>query len=263
MKKFNLFLIAILALALFSSCKDDGDKVEDSTTIPTDCTDIHWTHSGDMGAAHWVDLCTGYSDCGGTSQSPVDITGAEADASLSAIGFNDGTSKVDIINNGHTVQFNLDAGSKFTLGGKEYELLQFHFHGKSEHTVAGSQKPLEVHFVSKYSDSDYAVVGFFFEEGEENPLFTSFLANFPTEEGTYTEASTTLNIGELFPENKDYYHYSGSLTTPPCSEVVSWYVMQNSVTASAAQISSFQAILKDNFRPVQPLNGRQITKFNN
>ena len=252
------FMIFIVFLSAFSSCKEDKKEV----VIPTDCTGVHWEYTGDHGPDHWVDLCTGYSACGGETQSPINITGAVDNASLSALSFNYDTTAVEIENNGHTVEFVCDPGSKLTIGGTEYELLQFHYHGLSEHEVNGNHYPLEVHFVNKATDDNYAVVGLFIEEGAENHLFTEFLSHFPHDEGIYEDHEAHIDLSSLFPDDKSYYNYNGSLTTPPCSEVVNWYVLKNTITASASQISEFQSILNNNYRPIQDLNGRTISSFN-
>ena len=245
----------LMLLFTFSNCKDEKP-------IPTDCTDVHWAYTGEEGPDHWVDLCTGYSACDGISQSPVDLTGAVEDNSLTGVSLNYGTTPVEIENNGHTIEFVCEAGSKVTLNGTEYELLQFHYHGLSEHEVAGQHYPLEVHFVNKASDDNYAVIGIFIEEGAENELFTQFLEHFPHEEGSYADHATEIDLAGLLPDNLSYYNYNGSLTTPPCSEVVNWYVLKNKITASAAQIAEFQGILHNNYRPVKNLEGRSILVHN-
>ena len=257
MKNKNIiFFVGLVYLSIFFGC-----TTETKITKPVECTGITWTHNGPSGATHWVDLCSGFSACGGQRQSPLNITGAENNNTLSAITFNYKTTTIEIENNGHTIEFLCQPGSKITINGTVYDLLQFHYHGSSEHTVEGVQYPLEVHFVHKATDSNYAVLGILFEEGAENPLFTSFLSHFPKQVGIYKDDLIQLDLTSLFPTNKSYYNYSGSLTTPPCSEVVNWYVFKNKVTASAAQLSVFRAILKNNFRPVQNLNGRKISSF--
>jgi len=253
----KFFILSGLLITAVVGCNTTESKKD----IPADCSTVHWTYTGESGPKAWPDLCTGYSACGGKSQSPINIAGAIADASLDSIKLNYTTTPVEIENNGHTIEFVCEEGSKVTLGGTEYELLQFHFHGLSEHEVNGKHYPLEVHFVNKATDTNYAVIGLFIEEGAENPLFTQFLSHFPRKEGQYKDTSTLIDLSSLFPENLSYYTYSGSLTTPPCSEVVNWYVLKNTVTASATQISEFQAILHNNYRPVQDLNGRSIKMY--
>jgi len=100
-----------------------------------------------------------------------------------------------------------------------------------------------------------------FKVGKENALFAKYLNHFPKEKGTYN-SEDTIDLSSLFPSDKTYYNYSGSLTTPPCSEVVNWYVLKNLVTASKEQIELLSIILKNNFRPVQPINGRIIMSYN-
>jgi len=253
-KRYPFWRITVLSL-LVSGC------VYDSAVIPTDCTDVHWAY-GDMtsGQGHWVDLCTGYSTCGGMSQSPVNISGAMANSTLSKLTFSYTATTVEIENNGHTIEFVCEPGSRLIIGGTQYELLQFHYHAQSEHQEGGKKYPLEVHFVHKATDSDYAVIGVFFEEGASNSLFTEYLSRFPPGEGTYTDHSE-IELIKLLPVNRSYFHYSGSLTTPPCSEVVHWYVLKNKITASASQLAQFQALLKNNYRSLQELNGRKIYSF--
>ena len=253
----KFFVLSGILLTAVVGCKTKETKDK----IPTDCSTIHWTYTGESGPTAWPDLCTGYSACGEKSQSPINITGAVADANLDSINLNYTTTPAEIENNGHTIEFVCEEGSKVTLNGTEYDLLQFHFHGLSEHEVNGKHYPLEIHFVNKATDTNYAVIGLFIEEGDENPLFTQFLSHFPHEEGLYKDTATHIDLSSLFPKNLSYYNYSGSLTTPPCSEVVNWYVLKNTVTASATQISELQSILHNNYRPVQDLNGRSIKMY--
>lgn len=256
MNPLKLILPALAILLISNSgCQNNRNQLVE------DCADVHWSYSGEVGPTHWVDLCSGFNACGGQTQSPVNITGAVEDQSLSPMVFNYSTTQVEIENNGHTIEFVCDPGSKLIISGTEYDLLQFHYHGLSEHEVDGSHYPLEVHFVHKATEEDYAVIGVFIEEGADNPLFTEFISHFPHDEGSYEDHETVIDLTSLFPENTSYYHYSGSLTTPPCSEVVNWYVLKNTVSASAAQIAEFQSILNNNYRPVQDLNGRVVSLF--
>jgi carbonic anhydrase len=263
-QKTSLITIA-LALACFISCKTDKkNKTQHSEQkVEKDCKDIHWSHhDGDDGPENWKNLCVGFSECGGKSQSPIDINTESIilGEGLSAPIFDYGTSKVDIINNEHTVQFNIEEGSKVNLNGKDYQLIQFHYHALSEHTIDGEHFPLEVHFVHKHSDTDFAVLGVMFDEGGENELFKKYLSNFPTSKGEY-KSDDIINLMSLLPENKNYYYYSGSLTTPPCTEVVSWFVLENPIEASKEQIEEFSKILNNNYRPTMALNSRDILLY--
>ena len=243
-------------------------KVDDAGNIITeaagnDCEDVHWEYDGEEDPSHWGDLCLGYMDCGGDVQTPIDVVTADvvADNALSALSTNYLDTETDLINNGHTIQLNYESGSVLTLNGKDYDLLQFHFHTGSEHVVDGSQFPMEVHLVHSNPDGTLAVVGIFFEVGAENALLAPLMSFIPTSEGEYT-SDMTLNAADLLPVDRSYYTYSGSLTTPPCSEIVTWVVMQNTITASQAQLDALSGILHNNFRPLQALNGRTIKSFN-
>ncbi len=226
------------------------------------CNSVHWGYKGATGPDNWKTLCPDFADCGGKAQSPVNISTKETlnSENLQAIHLNYGKTKVNIVNNGHSVQFNVDAGNTANLNGKTYTLLQFHYHSPSEHTIDGKYFPLEVHFVHRRSDKDFAVIGVMFVEGKENPLFKAYLDKFPETPGEF-QTDNNIDLSDLLPENKSYYFYKGSLTTPPCSEIVNWHVLTTPLEASKEQMEKFSKILNYNNRPVMPLNGRKIKKF--
>lgn len=252
MKQLLTLFVAAKVILLFTHCERNVIDNE------SDCDHVHWTYSGESGPEYWPDLCAEFAACGHAKQSPVDIVNPAEDSNLGPVNFDYATTRVSIENNGHTIIFACDPGNTIRINETNYELLQFHYHGLSEHTVEGEYYPLEVHFVHRATDQDFAVIGVFYEIGDENPLFTDFLAHFPMEEGKFEDHSTEIDLMALLPDNKSYYHYSGSLTTPPCTEVVNWYVLKTPVTASQEQLSSFQDILQNNYRPVQALNDRSI-----
>ncbi|MBN1181340.1 MAG: carbonic anhydrase family protein [Bacteroidales bacterium] len=263
-------VVLLMSVVVVFGCKNNA-KTEnvsenvDSTrveAISEDCSTVHWGYEGHEAPENWPNLCSAFTPCGGESQSPINIENPVTGTSLTALDFEYTTTPVNIVNNGHTVQFNVSDGSKLIINGKEYTLLQYHFHGLSEHTVGGEHYPLEVHFVHKHADNDFAVVGIFFKEGEENALFKQYLEKFPKTKGDYSE-DAKIDLMGLLPKDQSYYYYSGSLTTPPCSEIVSWYVLSTPLTASAEQIAEFSEILHSNYRPVMPLNDRIIYSFQN
>ncbi len=271
MKNTIVLMMMATAFTLFISCNTDKQKSEMKSEQKTektvkskkkDCDNVHWSHhKGEHGPENWENLCEGFSACGGDAQSPIDITETQPNESLNPIEFNYGKTKTSIINNGHTVQFNVDEGSTIVIDGKGYDLLQFHYHATSEHTYNGDYFPLEVHFVHKHSDTDLAVVGIMYDKGEANELFSRFLQHFPKDKGEYN-SDEVLALSKILPKNKSDDHYSGSLTTPPCSEVVSWFMLQKPLKASQEQIDKFSKILDKNFRPVQKTNGRKVYSFN-
>lgn len=247
---FRSFLLIVVVLSINSCSKDDY----------TDYCDANpWSHNGANNPNFWG-LC--YGDCDANAQSPINITGATADNSLNPLAMTYEPSPIMLINNGHAIEFEYEAGSSIDVNGTTYELKQFHFHGQSEHTINGKRYPLEVHLVHQSEAGDYVVVGVLFEAGSESSFLANFSDNLPAIKGEEYITSDTLDAIDLIPANAGYYNYQGSLTTPPCSETVNWFVLKTPLQASAAQLQKFTTILKDNYRPIQDLNGREIRSFN-
>ncbi len=136
--------------------------------------------------------------------------------------------------------------------------MQFHFHSPSEHAVEGELYPAEMHLVHADADGNLAVVGVFISEGAENTAFTPVWDNLPAEETEATPTGATINAADLLPDEQLFFRYSGSLTTPPCSEGVLWSVMSDPVEMSAEQIEMYTAIFSGNNRPLQVLNDREL-----
>jgi len=219
----------------------------------------HWGYEGHSGPTHWGELSPEFAACkDGTNQSPVDISGAQ-EAALPAIAFGYKPSPLRIVNNGHAIMVNYAPGSSITVDGHTYQLLQYHFHTPSENTVNGKPFALEAHFVHKDKDGKLAVVGLFLKEGEKNEVLQKIWDHLPKEEGKEIELNdVSLNAMDLLPKDMTYYRFDGSLTTPPCSEGVAWYVLKTPVTVSADQVKAFSDIYPMNARPTRPLNGRVI-----
>jgi len=136
--------------------------------------------------------------------------------------------------------------------------MQFHFHSPSENHINDESFPMEAHIVHGDGVGNFAVIAVMFKEGEANPALEALWENMPTTEGEHRKLNTA-NLSDLLPENKDYYRFTGSLTTPPCSEGLRWLVLKNPITASKAQIEQFQKVMQHpNNRPLQPINARVI-----
>jgi Carbonic anhydrase len=219
----------------------------------------HWTYHGAEGPAHWGELAPEFATCkAGREQSPVDIV-AGAPSAQSALGFAYTPQALQITNNGHTIQVDRAQGGTLSVGDARYALAQFHFHGPSEHTVTGKHYPLELHLVHKASDGTLAVVGVLIEQGAANPALAPIVAHLPNKEGqSASVAAVAFDAATLLPAQHAYAHYRGSLTTPPCSEGVQWFVLDAPITASKAQIEALSRVMGANDRPVQPLNERAI-----
>jgi carbonic anhydrase len=219
----------------------------------------HWSYSGEEGPNKWGKLDSTYAACSnGKTQSPVDIRGARK-ADLPALKFDYQVVPLNIIDNGHTIQVNYPAGSTLTVGKKIYALKQFHFHHPSEEHVNGQGYDMVAHLVHTDAEGHLAVVAVFLKKGNANALIGSLWQNLPTERGKAVDVSkVALNAKDLLPDDSGYYTFAGSLTTPPCSEGVTWYVMKNPLTLSDAQVAAFARLYPENARPIQPLNDREI-----
>jgi carbonic anhydrase len=222
----------------------------------------HWGYTGHEGPEHWGEMDEKYKMCGlGQNQSPINVT-SSLDATLEDIGFHYTTAPETILNNGHTVQVNVQKGSFIAIEGTQYNLLQYHFHTPSENHINAKSFPLEAHFVHADNTGHLAVVGVMFEEGKANEQLAQLWAKMPmhaNEKNALSNVATNLNA--LLPENKHYYRFNGSLTTPPCSEGVKWMVLDTPLTISKEQVATFShAVHGHNNRPLQPLNARIIVK---
>ena len=167
-------------------------------------------------------------------------------------------SKIHIVYNGHAIQQNEDAGSYLKLGDQKFRLHQFHFHAPSEHTIHGKHFALEMHLVHKDDAGRIAVVALMFEEGDANEWLGPVWKLLPTQENRQREIDVEFDIVGILPSDLSYYEYSGSLTTPPCTEDVQWFVMQAPQSISASQLAAFTSVIDHNNRPTQPLNGRTV-----
>lgn len=219
----------------------------------------HWDYDGKEGPEHWGELDPAFETCKkGQNQSPIDIADT-SQAPLDPIEFSYQPIPLNIINNGHTIQVNAPKGNSIMVGGKKYELLQFHFHSPSEHKSNGKASEMEVHLVHKNQDGQLAVVGVFMNKGSEHPLVKSIWEHLPTKAGKeHMVKEVKLNPVDFLPADRTYSNYPGSLTTPPCSEGVNWIVMNEPIEVSDAQIKKFTSIVPMSARPVQPLNGRAV-----
>ncbi len=226
---------------------------------------VHWTYEGAEGPEHWGDLDPAFALCKtGKGQTPVDLRkGAHADAKLSPLAFAYQPIPLQILNNGHTIQVEDTTKSSLTVLGSTWKLLQFHAHASSEHTVDQKSFAFEIHFVHKNDKGNLAVLGVLFDVGKENAVLAPYFDHAPKEKGPATRVEgKTIDLGKLFGPKAAYYHYQGSLTTPPCTEGVEWFVLQEIQQISAAQLAKFTTIEHGpTHRPVQALGQRDLAAF--
>ncbi|MDG3086195.1 carbonic anhydrase [Vibrio hannami] len=192
----------------------------------------------------------------GRNQSPINITDAVAgdmqDLSISYSGKVTG-----LKNNGHTLQAIVEGHNVLNVDGHEFELKQFHFHTPSENLIKSKQYPLEAHFVHADKDGNLAVVAVMFEVNSENAEIAKLSADLP-EEGNTVTLKEAFNIADLLPSYESYYRFNGSLTTPPCSEGVRWFVLNETKSISATQEKALNKMMGNNNRPVQDIWARRV-----
>lgn len=218
----------------------------------------HWGYGSAANPTAWGKLSPEFSKCElGLEQSPIDIKGAVKGASA-PIAFNYRSSPLVVVNNGHTIQVNYAAGSSISIDREQYALLQFHFHIPSEHQIAGKAAAMEVHLVHRNAVGKIAVVGVMMKEGTEQMSIDRVWQAIPISGKTNTVENTPIDAVNLLPTSRSYYSYTGSLTTPPCSEGVKWYVFKTPIYLSAKQIQTFENLYQVDARPIQPIGNRKI-----
>ena len=222
----------------------------------------HWTYDGATGPEKWGGLDAADAPCAtGDQQSPIDITGAIS-ARQPPLKISWGKRPDTIVNNGHTIQLNAAAGDTLHVGDRSYGLTQFHLHHPSEHRVDGKAFAMEAHFVHTDGNGGLAVIGVFIVPGKANAVFNKIVSTMPEEEGPPIPADPAINPNGLLPAQRAYYHYEGSLTTPPCSQTVDWLVFAHHIEAAEADIARFAKLYPMNARPLQKLDRRFILSSN-
>ena len=248
---------------VLSDCKKSTDKPqpaadkgkEEHAKKDDKAHDVHWGYEGDNGPEHGGD---NFPICGkGKKQSPLNIVGPfEKSKDTLSVDYKEGPLK--ILNNGHTIQVNVEPGSTLTIGKESFDLLQFHFHRPSEEQVEGKNAAMVAHFVHKSKEGKLAVIGVMLNEGKDSAAIKTLWANLPPKEmEEFLPPKVMFNPGSMLPKELGFYNYEGSLTTPPCTEGVQFYILKTPAELSKQQLAKFP--FKLNARPVQSLNGRKIS----
>ena len=218
-----------------------------------------WGYDGRIGPDRWARLDPAWRVCDtGKQQSPIDIHGARLNPNLPPIQFHYLSGSMTLANNGHTVQVSAPRGSYILVGGVRYNLIQFHFHHPGEEAVHGGLPDMSLHLVHQSADGKIVVVAVRLNEGDANAVLAGLWEHLPKTPGTSATLSDLLSPAGLLPADRGYWTYMGSLTAPPCTEGVQWFVMENSVTLSRDQLQAFAALYKRNSRPIQEAHGRHI-----
>jgi carbonic anhydrase len=220
--------------------------------------DLHWSYEGEGSPANWAKLRPDYAVCSaGRRQSPIDIReGIRVDLEPIAVDYK--RSQFRVVDNGHTIQVNVGEGSTIAVMGRTYRLVQFHFHRPAEEHVNGKTFDMGIHFLHQNEEGKLAMIAVLLEKGSEHPLIQTLWNNMPLEVDQDVAPSVAIDLNTLLPENRAYYTYMGSLTTPPCTEDVLWMVFKQPMQLSAEQVAIFSRLYRNNARSIQPSNNRLI-----
>lgn len=238
---------------------EDEHGAEDTEHAAAAHDGPHWSYEGEEGPEHWASISAEFEACeSGVKQSPIDLVSRTIEVGLDDLKLDWKPSDLTIVDNGHTIQANIPTGNTSVIDGVVYDLVQFHFHKPSEHEVKGEAFPMELHFVHKNAAGGLAVIGVLLTMGEANPAYDVLWAAQPeamTAEGEGNEVAG-FDLTKLLPLDLHAWRYPGSLTTPPCSEGVSWNVLATPAAVSQAQIDGFR--YDHNARPVQKIGDRLV-----
>ncbi|KAI9592792.1 alpha carbonic anhydrase [Syncephalis fuscata] len=220
-----------------------------SATLAATVSDSTWSYDGATGPAYWSRLSSGNKACGeGQHQSPINLMKDTAklykfnEQYGPLLTFNwTSTGTVDVVHNGHALQVDLgsDSQKKNTLNFNNvgYEMQQFHVHTPSEHRIDGKHYDGEVHFVSKSATGQLLVVGIFLieETYKDNSVLAPITQKLPLKPQERV-SNITIDLSTLSSVSDGFWTYSGSLTTPPCTEGVTWVVFDTAMPVSVNQL---------------------------
>jgi carbonic anhydrase len=226
-----------------------------------------WGYGGAAGPSHWGQLSSAYKTCSlGKRQSPIDLAAAHIDHSAD-LTLHWQKLSATVRNDGHALQVEApaglgsatkDNGSFLELSGRRYAFQQLHFHHPSEHALAGKHWPLEAHFVHQaITGTELVVIAVLFRPGRASDVLQQIVDLAPAKQGA-ASSRTMLDLSRFLPDSAVTYRYAGSLTTPPCSEIVNWVVFRDPIEAGIGQLDRFAHLFPRNARPLQPLANRSV-----
>jgi carbonic anhydrase len=253
-RALSFFVLLVLPMAFAASRASAQERVDDKIS--------HWDYAGPEGPAHWADIGPAYDLCrDGREQSPINIVHSRP-AKLAPLLLNYVPVQLRILDTGHYVQINSPNGGSLNIGGKSYPIVQFHFHHPSEEVIDGHSYSMDAQLLHTDAQGHAAVVAILFTVGKENSFVQVLWDHIPNRLGLEdVPAGVTFDLSGMLPTSRDYYSYAGSLTTPPCTEGIRWYILETPVEISAAQLAVMAKLYPHNARPLQPLIGRQVLEY--
>ncbi len=247
----GVLVLAVLSLSLVLAACGGEEVVEEVQET------VEWGYSGAGAPENWASISEENARCAeGTQQSPIDITGYEKGDSP-PISFSYRKEAESVSNVGTSVYAKYPTGNRLGFGERTYQLETVTPHTPSEHHIDGRSYPLELQLLHSQVFGDVAVVSLLFDIGEANPVVQEIIDNAPSSVST-SEVTGVLNARGYMTRDIGYYSYKGSMTTPPCSEPVDWFIMLEVGTVSQEQVDALKALTGENNRPIQPAGGREI-----
>lgn len=263
--KATMIAACVISLSACSTTSQNTSQTATPSSSNTAINEVHhpkWSYAGNTGPESWGDV-EGASICKiGQSQSPINISRVTASAATApAVNYRQ-LSSIRIYDNGHTVVYTpTTEDNNIRLNDDTYVLKQFHYHTPSEHQFGGKNYPGEIHFVHANSQGNLAVIGMMLDMGNTNtslqPLIEGTLRTTQNDD----EVITAMNLEALAPTAATFYHYAGSLTTPPCSEQVQWFVSKQPLALSSSQFTVLSELYDGNNRPIQSQGNRTVQQL--
>lgn len=218
-----------------------------------------WSYAGETGPERWAELAPEFAACRGERQSPVDLRDARR-LTYSPLQFRYRSSTLSLVNDGRSLRALYRPGSYLSVGGRDYQLEEFHFHLPGEHRINGAGADMELQLVHRDPQGQLAIVAVPMKAGRRvNTTLSRIWDHMPAAGGTsFYDRQSGINPLFLLPTNRSYFSYPGSLTEPPCTEGVEWFVLTEPVEVDESYLHRLRQVIGHNARPVQPLNGRPV-----
>ncbi len=265
--RLSLMVYSLLSVIPLGAYADDiSEKITKTPEVASRSShdkrlQSHWNYRGIEGPEHWGMLSKEYTTCEkGNRQSPIDITMADHGDHHQELVFHYQTSQLHETNNGHTIQVSHLSGCRVDLNNRKYKLRQFHFHAPSEHHIEGKAFPMEMHLVHQDNDNHILVIAVMMETDATQPVLSKLWKWLPEQREKEVSIPLELSLTDVLPTNTHHYTYSGSLTTPPCTEGVQWIVLKEPMHVTKQDVDQFVHIIGHNARPIQPLRNRPINE---
>ncbi|XP_027347869.1 alpha carbonic anhydrase 7-like [Abrus precatorius] len=259
----HVLICGLLTSLVWLSYPVMAQEVEDESEFNYD------VHS-ERGPFHWGEIRPEWRMCNnGSMQSPIDLLNERVQivSHLGMLQINYQPSNATIKNRGHDIKMEWLANTSYLqINGTQYVLKQFHWHSPSEHTIDGKRLDLELHMVHETPSGKTAVIGILYKAGKPDPLLsllTNHLEAISNSTGEETEVGVMdPSLVKIGTNRTLYYRYIGSLTTPPCTENITWTILREVRSVSREQIKLLRDAVHDdseaNARPLQPINNRLV-----